>query len=523
MNGTSYAITGGDFERVGAASSSLKQRLKQLGIAPSALRRVLVAAYEAEANVVVHAHKGTLRAVLSPSRVDIEVADEGPGIPDVEQAMKQGYSTAPPAAMALGFGAGMGLPNIKKNSDSFAIESEVGRGTRVCFSIHLSRQKVFGPLSNSLQVVRELCRACMRCLHVCPTHALRVRRNGPEILEHLCIDCAACIEACPSGALSLPSGVGLPRPSEHTILAIPASFLVGFGPNVSAGEVLDALSAMGFHRIRVLEEWEAALRGTAFKYAREQAEKPPVFSPVCPAVVNLIEMRFPSLIPHLAPFLSPIEAIRQELECEHLVVGVSCSAQYTALRTGRPSERLTLVSLSRLRTAVLHAAARGNSAPRSSSQQFCPEGRADPSVLRVTGLRHVVGVLDRAENGLLADFVLVELLACDQGCFGATVAGDEPFVAHARWRRMANHFTGPAKAVRREVPFVARPGMRLDDDMSRAIEKLSRMDRLVKELPGKNCGMCGAPTCSALAEDVVLGRTDITACPYRVDGPGRDE
>ena len=80
-----------------------------------------------------------------------------------------------------------------------------------------------------------------------------------------------------------------------------------------------------------------------------------------------------------------------------------------------------------------------------------------------------------------------------------------------------------AKAVRREAPFVARPGMRLDDDMSRAIEKLSRIDHLVEKLPGKDCGMCGAPTCNALAEDIVLGRTDVTACPYRADCPGRDE
>jgi len=301
---------------------------------------------------------------------------------------------------------------------------------------------------------------------------------------------------------------------------VPASFLVGFGPNLSVDDVLDALSAMGFRRVRVVEEWEAALRRAALKYAREEAEKRPVFSPACPAVVNLIEMRFPSLIPHLAPFLSSVEAARQELECERLVVAVSCAAQLTALRE-RPLERLTMASLPRLRTAVLRATAESQGAAGAPPQHLHPEGRADPSVLRVTGLRHVIGVLERAENGLLADFVLVELLACDQGCFGAAVAGDEPFIARARWRRTASHFTGPAKAVRREAPFVARPGMRLDDDMSRAIEKLSRIDQLVKELPGRDCGMCGAPTCVALAEDVVLGRTDITACPYRADGPGR--
>jgi len=523
MNRSSYTIKGGDFERAGMVSANLKQRLKQLGIAPDGLRRVLVAAYEAEANVVVHARKGTLRAVLSPARVDIEVSDEGPGIPDIEQAMKEGFSTAPPAAVALGFGAGMGLPNIKRNSDSFTIDSEVGRGTRIRFSIHLSPQKVSGALRNSLHVVRDLCRACMHCLRVCPTNALRVRQNGPEILEHLCIDCAACIAVCRTGALGLPPDVGVPSASEHTVLVVPASFLVGLGPNLSVDDVLDALSAMGFRRVRVVEEWEAALRRAALEYAREEAEKRPVFSPACPAAVNLIEMRFPSLIPHLAPFLSPIEAARQELEYERVVVAVSCPAQLTALRK-RPSERQTIVaSLPRLRTAVLRAMAGRKDAAGALPQHIHPDERTDPSVLRVTGLRHVISVLERAENGLLADFVLVELLTCDQGCFGAAVAGDGPFVARARWRRAASRFAGPAKAARRESPFVARPGMRLDDDMSRAIEKLARIDRLVKGLPGKDCCMCGAPTCTALAEDVVLGRADVTACPYRAEHPERDK
>jgi len=523
MKATSYTIKGGDFERAGVVSRSLKQRLKQLGIAPDGLRRVLVAAYEAEANVVVHARRGTLRAVLSPSRVDIEVTDEGPGIPDIGQAMKEGFSTAPPAAVALGFGAGMGLPSIKKNSDWFAIESEVGRGTRVCFSIHLTRQRVFGTLRNSLHVARDLCRACMQCLRVCPTNALRVRRNGPEILEHLCIDCAACIEACPTGALGLPSGIGVLSPSERTVLIIPASFLVSFGPNLGPSEVLDALSAMGFHRIRVLEEWEAALHRAALKYAREETMRRPVFSPVCPAVVNLIEMRFPSLLPHIAPFVSPIEAARQEFERGDLVVGVSCPAQFTALTRGGPSKRLTVASLPQLRTAVLRATAKSDVAAGTVPQHPLPDEATGSDILRVTGLRHVIGVLERAENGLLADFVLVELLACGQGCFGGVVAGDEPFVARARWRRAASRFAGPAKAARRESPFVARPGMRLDDDMSRAIEKLARIDRLVKDLPGKDCCMCGAPTCAALAEDVVLGRSDIMACPYRTDSPEREK
>ena len=523
MNTVSYAIMGGDFDRAGLAASSLKQRLKKLGVPPDALRRVVIAAYEAEANIVVHARKGTLRAVLGPSRIDIEVTDEGPGIPDIELAMKEGFSTASPAAMALGFGAGMGLPSIKKNSGSFVIESEAGQWTRVRFSIDLPRQEVADPVGNSLRVVRELCRTCMRCLHVCPTRALRIRLGGPEILGHLCIDCAACIGACETGALRVPDDGDLPAPSEHALLVVPASFLVNFGPKVGVDQVLDALATLGFHGVRVMEEWDAALRRAALEYAREEAKTHPTFSPACPAVVNLIETRFPSLLPHLAPFLSPVEAAGEDLAGQHAVLGISCPAQYTVLNTGRSSPAPAPLNLSRLRNAVLPVVIRSKDTAAAPPRRPSHGERSNRGVLRAGGLRHVVKILEKAENGLLADFVLVELLACDQGCFGSPLSPEEPLIAWHRWQRVRWNLVGPASAFRRKSPFVPRSGMRLDDDMSRAIEKLQQIDLVTAGLPGKNCGMCGVPGCSEMAEDLVLGRAKSIVCPHRVVGPEENQ
>ncbi|MFC1597639.1 [Fe-Fe] hydrogenase large subunit C-terminal domain-containing protein [Planctomycetota bacterium] len=520
MNSVSYAITGGDFVHVGLGANNLKERLKKLGVPPDSLRRVVIAAYEAEANVVVHARKGTLCATLGPTGIDVEVTDEGPGIPDIELAMKEGFSTASATAAALGFGAGMGLTNIKKNSGSFMIESEVGRGTRVRFSVHLSPQKLFGPPRNSLCVVRELCRKCMRCLHACPTRALRIRQGGPEVLEHLCIDCGACIDACEAGALGVPDDAGVPTPSERTCLLVPASLLVDFGPSVGAQHVMAALAALGFHRLRVTEEWGAALRLAALAYAREEARTRPVFSPECPAVVNLVETRFPSLLPHVAPFLSPLEAACEDLAGQHVVAGISCPAQHTVLRTGR--SMATLLNASRLRHAVSPMVAREMNAAVASPWQPVNEDRGNQGVFRVSGLRHVINILEQAENGLLADFVLVELMACEQGCFGTPVSGEEPFLAWHRWQCVRRDFAGPARAFRRKDPFVARSGMRLDDDMSRAIRKLHQIDVFTASLPGRDCGMCGAPTCREMAEDVVLERARRQECPRRTEPPEED-
>ena len=133
-------IRGGDFDQAGAASRLLKEQLKKIGVAPEILRRAVIAAYEAEMNVVIHAHRGVMKTALDDTQARVEVLDEGPGIADPELAMTEGYSTAGPPARQLGFGAGLGLPNIRKSVDRFTIESTVGQGTRLRFTIYLKPQ-----------------------------------------------------------------------------------------------------------------------------------------------------------------------------------------------------------------------------------------------------------------------------------------------------------------------------------------------------------------------------------------------
>lgn len=127
----SYHIEGGNFSRAGIASSEVKKILKQLNVNPTAIKRVVVALYEAEVNVVAHAYEGDVHVDISPEGVTVVVDDRGPGIPDIPLAMQEGYSTASPEVREMGFGAGMGLPNMQKNCDDLSIESEVGKGTRV--------------------------------------------------------------------------------------------------------------------------------------------------------------------------------------------------------------------------------------------------------------------------------------------------------------------------------------------------------------------------------------------------------
>lgn len=126
-----FEIEGGNFSKAGYASSEVKKRLRQLNIDNSIVKRVVVALYEAEVNVVAHAYNGTMNVEIDEDMIRLVINDTGPGIPDIDKAMEEGFSTASPEVREMGFGAGMGLPNIKKNVDYLDVSSEVGKGTRV--------------------------------------------------------------------------------------------------------------------------------------------------------------------------------------------------------------------------------------------------------------------------------------------------------------------------------------------------------------------------------------------------------
>ncbi len=126
-----YDVSGTDFTCAGEASSKIKRNLKELGFPTSVIRNVAIAVYEGEINMVIHGGGGVIDVEISPECISIILADQGPGIPDVSLAMQEGYSTAPDNVRQLGFGAGMGLPNIKKYTDEMIIETEVGKGTTI--------------------------------------------------------------------------------------------------------------------------------------------------------------------------------------------------------------------------------------------------------------------------------------------------------------------------------------------------------------------------------------------------------
>ena len=132
-----YDISADDFTRAGEASSDVKRKLKQMGVGPEAIRKVAIAMYEGEINMVIHAKGGKITVEITPQQIKMILADVGPGIPNIDLAMQAGYSTAPDEIRSLGFGAGMGLPNMKKYSDQMDIDTRIGEGTTITMIVEL--------------------------------------------------------------------------------------------------------------------------------------------------------------------------------------------------------------------------------------------------------------------------------------------------------------------------------------------------------------------------------------------------
>jgi len=132
-----YTVSNEDFTRAGEASSDVKSRLKQMNVDPAVIRKVSIAMYEGEINMVIHAEGGTITVEISSDQITMTLADKGPGIADIDKAMQAGYSTAPDNVRSLGFGAGMGLPNMKKYTDDMQITTKLGVGTTVVMKVYL--------------------------------------------------------------------------------------------------------------------------------------------------------------------------------------------------------------------------------------------------------------------------------------------------------------------------------------------------------------------------------------------------
>lgn len=541
-----------EFRKIGEETTRLKRALAHIGFPSDASRRALVIAYELGMNVVIHAEKGTLETLWKDGHVEIRCQDEGPGIPDISLALQDGYSTAPDHIKEMGYGAGMGLPNVQKASDHMEIKTTLGEGTTVLCTVLPGAEDLRAlPYFHSVKLDASKCRGCTNCIKSCPTEAIRVRKGKAFILEDRCIDCGECIRRCQNHAkLAQTDPWDILQDFDYKIALIPPSFYGQIG-GVSPGRIKAALLCPGgFDAVFDVSIAADLVSRTMKRYVEDVPWPRPLISPACPAVVRLIQVKYPSLLKHLIPCEAPMEvaawlaktqATKEAPSRSPAAVFLSpCPAKVTAARQPVGRGRSMVDAVISLSDAVSWV--RGHLKKVSEDCEFPTStglgigwGRSGGEMaavgmtgLAVDGITNVCSVLDEIEKGTLSKVDFIEAQACVGGCVGGCLTAENPFVARMRLRTLAreckdaqeNPISASVKEERPEVwlsiDLLPRAVFKLDEDSAKATEKMLRLQEIEKELPGLDCGACGAPTCRAFAEDVVLERGSLLDCTFKL-------
>ena len=398
---------------------------------------------------------------------------------------------------------------------------------------------------------KELCQGCTHCIRICPTEAIRIRQGRAEVMLHRCIQCGECIRVCPREAWKVRSNSYEKVKKEGRAVAIldPVVFWQ-FGSRITPRRVAEAFLEIGFTAVQELGK-ALQIYGSAVSFYLASKEKsiPPISS-TCPAVVQLVQVRYPSLIENLVPIILPHQIMAQHKQKGghgDLANGwyyiVPCLAQAEAVqglfsKEGMLAEAIPLVDLyNPLKAIVRRKKKISEDSPwpetAISGMKWAIAGGESkeiglPATLIVDGINHVARILELAESGLLDEVRFIEAWACPGGCLGGPLTVQNPFWAKyhlEEWLRKNEKGAGEKRkkvsldkeSLRWKGPVHSRPGMRLDEDLKTAMEKLRRMDEIVKKFPGIDCGACGCPSCLAFAEDVVQGHAREKEClsfPY---------
>lgn len=407
--------------------------------------------------------------------------------------------------------------------------------------------------SHAIVTDRDRCVGCVACTRVCPTSAIRVRDSQAVFDDELCIDCGTCIEACKYDAVrprtSSPADL---RRFKHTVAVPSLTLYAQFGDDVHPGRVLHALRQVGFDETYDISWMCEMVAGATDAYLSESKGPWPKISVTCPAVVRLVQIRYPDLIPHLVPIETPRELaarlrrrrLAAELGLDPSEIGMffitPCTAIINSIESPEGLDASYLdgaFSIAELYGPLLRAI---KSNPGTDSTEMISarglrwamaggeiSSMRNANTITVRGLRDVLYVFDRIESGTFQGIDFIEAYICSGGCVGGqlTVAGR--YLAQRNIRQLARHLSGQGAVKEEKVrsmlrehffdlesEFRARPVRPLARDLRQAIALKREKDEILQRLPRKDCGACGAPDCETLADDIVRGTARLGDCVF---------
>lgn len=406
------------------------------------------------------------------------------------------------------------------------------------------------PYFHSVRLLRDLCHGCINCVKRCPTEAIRVRNGKATIISERCIDCGECIRICPHHAKQAVFDPLAILDSYAYKVALPAPSLFGQFNNLDDAEpVLAALLSMGFDAVFEVARAAELVSDATRRWMQRESRERPVISSACPAVLRLIRVRFPELLEDVLPLHAPMEiaarlARAEAAEASGLppekigIIFISpCPAKVTAVKMPLGADKSGVDGVLAIREvyprliSLMSAQKDGPEMTRTGrlGMRWGGSGGEAAAVLRdrylaADGIENVIRVLEDLEDEKLYDLDFVELNACSGGCVGGVLNVENPYVARAKLKRLSKYRpvscnqvqdgdTGPYEW---ERPVVYEPVMELDPDFQVAMEKMKQMQEIEARLYGMDCGSCGAPSCRAMAEDIIRGFASEEACIYKL-------
>ena len=404
---------------------------------------------------------------------------------------------------------------------------------------------------HSVELIADKCCGCTNCLKRCPTEAIRIREGKAHILSERCIDCGECIRICPHRAKrARTSQMGEIEKFKYKV-AIPAPALFGQFNNLDDIDfVLNGLRSVGFDYIfEVSRAAELVSEATRLLMTNGRLKKP-VISSACPAVVRLIKIRFPDLCENVIPLLSPMEVAAKLARREAVSqtgldsddIGVffitPCPAKVTEIISPTAGEKSACngaIAISKIYPRLANAMDKLKSVDAISHSGLIGVGWATSGgesaamlgnkYLAADGIENVIRVLEELEDDHIRDIDFIELNACSGGCIGGVLTVENPYVAQARIHNLRkympvslNHLDGGDISDIEWNGELTYDGdiFKLDEDINKAMEMMGEMEKIYKGLPGLDCGSCGAPTCRAMAEDIVKGNAKETGCIFKL-------
>jgi iron only hydrogenase large subunit-like protein len=414
---------------------------------------------------------------------------------------------------------------------------------------------------HALKIQEDICIGCSHCMNVCPTGALRVFGGKARLSAERCVDCGECYRVCPVSAITVEQDdFSRVFDFKHSVVLIPEILFGQFPEDVERNLIKDALEQIGFSEVVEVEHAATILKDTTKEYLKGSKQERPLISAFCPAVVRLIQVKFPALVENIILQKPPLDITamyyRKKLEDSGVNpddIGIfyvtQCAAKIAAIKSpvGETHSYIDgVINLDYLYNKV-YSTIKTKKEPigevrDGGDEELCPEGvlwslthgEADQNegrCLAIDGIHNVIEFLEKVENEEMSGVDFLELRACDESCAGGILNPANRFLTVERLRnrsREQEKLVQQGKPVSTDItgyrqylvenlslkPVVPRSIMKLDEDMTRALKKMRRIKDLMNTLPGVDCGLCGAPSCSDLAEDIVHNKANLRDCIF---------